>query len=109
MKGYVINKHHTILNLTTQETTRAFNKKMVLLLNTVLMLTVTCFTVTVEADIEVSVSLNDNSNSSPILVCKYVGKCYASTYTTCMYSVGEGVLYLCSIMVQKKLLFSSTR
>ena len=59
---------------------------MVLLLNTVLILTVTCFTVTVEADTEVSVSLNDISNSSPILVCKYVVKCYTSTYTTCMYS-----------------------
>ena len=67
---------------------------MVLLLNTVLILTVTCFTVTVEADTEVSVSLNDIPNSSPILVCKYVGKCYTSTYTTCMYSVSEGVFYL---------------
>ena len=67
---------------------------MVLLLNKVLILTVTCFTVSVEADTEVSVSLNDISNSSPIPVCQYVGKCYTSTYTTCMYSVGNGVLYL---------------
>ena len=57
---------------------------MVLLLNTVLILTVTCFTVKVEADTEVNVSLNDISNSSPILVCREV-----------LYlNVGEGVLYL---------------
>ena len=55
---------------------------MVLLLNTVLILTVTCFKV--EADTEVSVSLNDISNSSPILVSRAV-----------LYlNVGEGVLYL---------------
>ena len=59
---------------------------MVLLLNTVLILTVTCFTVNVEVDTEVSDSLNDISNSSPILVCREV--LYLNL------NVGEGVFYL---------------
>ena len=78
---------------------------MVLLLNTVLIVTVTCFTVTVEADTEVSDSLNDISNSSPILVCNYIGKFYTSTYTTCMYSCAVSLKYVVKKNKKKHLPF----